>query len=298
MTERAAPTSHPLAETFSRIIALNASFYADIGSIEADWFLAIDMTNCQSDAFTQTLAYQLTRYPNASLPDLRTQASFLLGEYSWYVPAVAIGAYLSEHRVPDLSLDNLALRRGTYTWHYGNSSGEAQRTEARFLSGCFAALPDDPAANHPDAIILPDADALREWLRVKLEAHLMPIIEGLHSVTHLSRHALWALAADNCAALFLQYGDILKDKKWAQAEGLAFVKVPGSPLKNPRTDFVTLEYEGHCETFRARGGCCRYYMVDKDSSKCSTCVLHKPAERDQILLEHMAKTYAQPATTS
>lgn len=290
LTKQSANNTHPLAQTLSRMIAINEYFYADLGSIESGWFLGTALLDEKAPALEEALARQAVQHPNM---EARTRGSYLIGEYSWYVPAVAVTAYLAERRVPDLSLDNLALRFGKYTWHEGGESGEAERIEVRFLGGRFAALPDDPAANHPDAVIVPDHNALREWLRITLEAHLTPLIEHINARTRLGRHAQWCLVADSCAALFLHGGQSLEDELRGKAEALAFVKAHGSPMKNPKTDFVSLQYLEHRETFRTRGGCCRYYTVAEDGYKCTTCVLRKPEERDQLLLDYMARKYAK-----
>lgn len=290
MTTNHPDNPHPLAKTLARMTAGNAYFYADMGQLDTGWFLATDLIQDGSAAFEQALAHQAIRHPHM---EARTRGSYWIGEYSWYVPAVAVTAYLAERRVPDLSPDNLALRFSRYTWHEGGESGEAERLEVRFLSGRFAALPADPAASHPDAVIVPDTDALREWLRTSLEAHLTPLIERVHSRTRLGRHAQWCLVADSCAALFLHGGQALDDEPRGKAEGLAFVKAPGSPMKNPNTGYVSLRYLDHRETFRTRGGCCRYYTVAEDGYKCATCVLRKPEERDQLLLDYMARKYAK-----
>ncbi len=281
--------THPLAETLLRSVNLNKYFYADIGDLEADWFAGEDLLNEGNPLLDEILAHQALHHPHM---DSRTRGSYLIGEYSWNVPAVAVTAYLAEKRVPDLSLNNLALRVSKYTWHEGGSTGEAERMDARFLSGRFAALPDDPAANHPDAIIVPDALALREWLRQSIEGHFKPLIERVHTKTRLSRHSQWCLVADSCASLFLNGGLVLDNESYGTAEGLAFVKTEGSPMKNPNTGFISLTYLDHQETFRERGGCCRYYTLVEDGHKCTSCVLRKPEERNQLLLEYMSRKHA------
>jgi hypothetical protein len=285
---------HPLAATLSRIAELDTLSQAEMGELEPGWFLATDFLSETSTMFEQGLARQAGRHPTMKQ---RTRGSYFIGEYAWYVPAAAVATYLAERRVPDMSPENLALRFNTYTWHEDGESGEAERIDVRFLSGRFAVLPDDPAADHPDAIILPDENALRDWLRTTLEAHMTPLIERNYAVTRLGRQAQWCLVADATAALFLYAGQGDRNEPRRQQEGLAFVKVLGSPMKNPRTGFVTLQYGDHCDTFRARGGCCLYYTVAEDGEKCSTCVLRSPEERDAIILGYMKERYSQESAS-
>jgi hypothetical protein len=215
------------------------------------------------------------------------------------VAGCAIGAYLMKKRVPELSIENVALRFQRYTWHEGGESGEADRIEVRFLSSRCAVLPDDELVGTPNALTLPDAAALREWMRQTLEAHLEPIINRVSAETRLSRHALWLLVADSCAALFLHLGKMLASHDEAMNDGLAFVRASASPMNNPKTDYVTLDYHGHCDTFRVRGGCCRYYTVSEAANDyCSTCVLRKPEERDERLRQYIAKKITLQETVS
>ena len=281
--------SHPLHQTLSRAVAIDEDYYADTGALEAGWIPAIDLVDADKPVLEAMLAHQAARHPST---DSRTRGSYLVGEFGYHIPAIAITTYLAENRVPDLSLGNLALRLGKYTWHEGEASGEAERLEVRFLSGRFAALPDDPAANHPDAVIVPDTDALREWLRASLETQLTLLIERIHSLTRLGRQAQWCLVADACAVLFLHQGRALKDEARGQAEGLAFVKAAGSPMSSSQTGYFTLQYHEHMDTFRRRGGCCRYYTVAEEARKCGSCVLRPFEEREQLLRDYMSKKYA------
>jgi hypothetical protein len=116
---------------------------------------------------------------------------------------------------------------------------------------------------------------MRNWLRQRLEAHLTPLIEAIYSRTYLGKRAQWNLVADSCAALFQHAGAALGDEAPGLEEGLAFVKVAGSPLCNPQTGYFTLEYQDRCETFRARSGCCLYYRAEEGGEKCTTCVLRR-----------------------
>lgn len=288
-------TVHPLAATLKRVTVVDENAYADIGSLEAGWFPAADLIDPRLTRLEAALARQAAQHPEM---ESRTRGSYFVGEYSWYMPDVVIAAYLAERRVPDLSLENLALRSRTYTWREGGESGEAERIDVRFLNGRFACLPNDPAADHPDAIVLPDTHALREHLRVALETHLAPLIERIHASTRLAHHAQWCLVADSVAALFLHKGQALNDEASGKAEGLAFIKAAGSPMNNPNTSYISLHYLDHCETFRARGGCCRYYTVSESGKDyCTTCVLRKPEDRNARLLAYMSKKYAQEAVS-
>lgn len=282
----------PLEQSLKRIAELNDSYLADIGEYEEPFFLAVDLIQNKDSILEQSLVRQARKHPTM---DSRTQASYFIGEYSWYVPAVAIAAYLTENRVPEFVPENIALRYRRYIWHHGEHSGEAERIDVRFLSGRFACLPDDPCADHPDAMLVADKVALRDCLRSQLESHFSSLIKSIRSISKLGENAQWRLVADSCASQFLGVGAMMNDDEHAQAEGLTFIRADGSPMKNPQTSYLTLTYQDQCETFLARGGCCRYYTLP-DAEYCTSCVLRKPEEREQRFLAYMQSKYEEHAS--
>jgi ferric iron reductase protein FhuF len=291
MYSRKSATIQTLAQTLTDVALLDENLIASIGPVEPDWFHAAILLDAQSPLLQIVLDRQAANHPHT---EARTKASFFIGEYAWYVAASAVGAYLVDKRVPDLSIENVALRFQRYTWHEGDESGEADRIEVRYRSTRCVALPDDSLAADPDMLTLPDAAALREWMRQALEAHMTPLIDRVSAETRLSRHALWLVVADTCAGLFLHLGKQLGRQDEAMHEGLAFIRASASPMNNPKTGYITIESNGHCETFRARGGCCRYYTVSETAdSYCSTCVLRKPEERDERLRQYIAQKIAR-----
>jgi len=284
--------SSSLRDLFVRLAALDEHLCAEVGSLAAGWHPAPGFATLDSPLLDEGLALAVAEHPQA---ERRVAGSFLLGNYAWYVPAAAIGAFVAERRVPELAPDNVALRYSTYTWEEDGERCEAMRLDVRFLSERFAALPDDAAAGANHVLVLPDEDALRDWLRTSIEAHMTPLIEAITARTHLGRRAQWNLAADAVAAMFLHAGQHLNSIATAQRDGLALVKAAGSPLRNRDTGYVTVEAAGHCETFRTRGGCCLYYRV-KPGENCSTCVLRPAAERIEKLRNYVASKHAVEVT--
>jgi hypothetical protein len=283
------PDTAPLFATLARLNALDAEMVgATPGELGAGWFRADTLLREGSPELRDGLARQAARYPGM---ERRTAGAFFVNRYAWDVFAGAAGAYLAERRVPDLAPENLALRFQSSSWEEDGETGVSERIDVCFMSGRCAVLPDDPAAGLPEVTVLPDAPALREWLRAGLEAHTALLVECVQAATRFGRRAQWSLVADAVAGVFLNTGKLLGDPAHAQAEGLALVRAPSSPLYNPLTGYFTLECAGHADTFRARGGCCRYYTVD-DGEKCTLCVLRPAEERDRILRDYMARTSA------
>lgn len=127
-----------------------------------------------------------------------------------------------------------------------------------------------------------------------IEQHLSPLIDILFKKTGLARSALWRLVADAIAGRWLEVGRQLSCLDRARDEAMRVVKHAGSPLYNKQLHFFDLTLHNDngrpigSWTFRARGGCCRYYTV-VESALCSTCVLQKRHIRDAELLETMRR---------
>jgi hypothetical protein len=294
MTATALVSGSPLAATLARVAALDPYLKAQtITRLHGDWFAATELID-DSQRLHESLHRIMRPYSledrEIAAKNRHIAASFLINSYAWALPAAAIGAYLSERRVPDLDPSNVALR-------FSEAAEEEEGgLEIAFLSDRMAVLPDDPAAGQPDVIVVDESSQLREWMRLRLERHLQPIIEAIYGRTRFGRRAQWNLVADDCAALFLWVGQRIRDQQRSCAEGLAFVGAPDSPMRQSRTGYFTLEYAGHCETFRKRGGCCLYYKLSAGQN-CSTCSLIAEEERDGRLLKWMA-TMQQQETAS
>ncbi len=235
-----------LADTLARVTALDPYLFTDQGDVEGQWFRASDLLRADAPQLDAGLKFAISRYPDA---ERRVAGSFFFGNYTGYLVGAAIGCYLAERRVPDLSPENVALRYSTFSWQEHGESGESERIDVRFLSGRFAALPDDPLAGHADVQIVGDRAALRDQLHRGLEAHLTPLIETLAARTRLGKRAQWSLAADACAHGFQQAGARLNDEAASCAEALTFIRTTGSPLYNRTTSYFSLEHQGHRETF-------------------------------------------------
>lgn len=210
---------------------------------------------------TAMLARQQAATPGL---DEKGAAAFFIAEYANLLGIVAAVPYLDGALVPDLAPSNCALA-------FALPPGERPRVRLRFLRA---------------TCVRGEWAILRAHLRTVLVAHMEPLILRLEQRTGLPPQAMWRLVADAVAARFLEAGQKLDCEDEARTEALAVLKEGGSPLANPQLHFYDIVIHDEAapprvlarRTFRARGGCCRYYTVP-GGSYCSSCVLVDPHER-------------------
>lgn len=182
----------------------------------------------------------------------------LLRGYLWRVLVPTVAAFLLERRIPDPEAGNLALRFD----ENGFAEGFA------FVGARFAALPDDPDAVHPDAVVLASEEEQLLWLRERLAAGLPDLFAALRrSRPRRSERVLWGVAVDSCAEAFMFVGGALgkQEEACSHAETMLSGK---SPLSGT-TGYFLLEHASGSELTRTRNVCCLYYKVGDGA--CFTC---------------------------
>ncbi|WP_246659169.1 ferric iron reductase [Rhizobium sp. FY34] len=253
------------------------------GPMLPDWITSAELFSSPTE-LQEFLDYEGTFDPSV---DLKSRAAFLMSDYCYIFFMATVPLLVGRGIVPDLSPENVSLQ--FYT-HHGEHDGEpmtVRRARFRLLSAqIFADRDAGPLST------MTDLAGLRERFRMQVEQHFHPLVDAMAKMTGFSKNAQWRLVGDAIAGRFLDVGrrfDCLTD---AMASAMAIVKVSGSPLNNRQLGYfdLTLHHSALKEpftyTFRARGGCCRYYTV-KGAEKCSTCVLKSKAERDACLLQEM-----------
>ncbi len=259
----------PLAATIGRVSAV------EIGDGEIDlsarlgvpdepgWVTVADLAEDQ-----ELLGEVLSRIGREyGTTDLAYRGTTLLRDCLWRVLAPTVVALLTERRLPDLRVENVALRF--------DESGFAEGMA--FVGSSFASLPHDRDAGHPDAVVLSSEDDLLAWLREALaETHLPALIPALRGLrVRRGTRVLWRAAVDVCAETFMFVGQELGCE--AEACALAERLLAGpSPLSGP-TGYFVLEHDGGSEMTRVRNTCCLYYKVG--DSTCFTCPRTSNEER-------------------
>ncbi len=184
--------------------------------------------------------------------------TMLLRSYLWRILAPTVAAFLAERRLPDLHAGNVALRYD-----------ERGALDLAFAGSRLAALPDDPAAGHPDVVVVPTEDALLARMRDALaESHLSVLIPALRDLrVRRGRRTLWLVAVDVISEAFMLVGRELDREIESRAFAERLLGGP-LPLSGPTNYLIPKPGEAP-ETTRTRNICCLYYKLGNGA--CATC---------------------------
>lgn len=188
-----------------------------------------------------------------------------------------VGQYVLARRVPDVSLDNLSF-------HWNGPGIDA--TGLNCLT--FAALPDDSAANHPDARVASDNDALYAQLKVWLfEGNLNIVIDSLMRAAGASRKvSLNAVAAAFSQALNRLYATSGRPEEVVRMANV-ILSDPESPIYGQLT-MEEFQHGGRTGFFSRRRGCCLWWRSPRSNDYCSNCILLPSDQQDQRFREMLA----------
>ena len=206
---------------------------------------------------------RLGREYGTDIPQV-TGSLFLKG-YLWRVLAPAVAAFILERRVPDLGPESVALR----------FDGRGFPVDLA-VDGVFAALPDDPGAGHPGALVLTSEKDLSRYLGERFAgSHLPGLLAALGPRTRRGSSALRQMAVDAVADAFLIVGQGLG----REGEAVNFAKevLDGPSPLSGTTNYFVVEGDGRRETSRVRNACCLYYRLGRDA--CLTCPRAARTER-------------------
>ncbi|WP_421404451.1 (2Fe-2S)-binding protein [Agrobacterium fabrum] len=275
------------ADSLTEATALQQSMWPEVpcsaGPMLAGWTTSAALFSSPS-ALEEFLDYEGSFDPGV---DLKSRAAFLMSDYCYIFFMATVPLLVGRGVVPDVSPEAVSLQ--FYT-HHGEHDGEpmtVRRAHVRLLSPqIFTDRDAGPFST------VTDHAGLCERFRIGVEQHFHPLVEALAKRTGFSKNAQWRLVGDAIAGRFLDVGRRFGCLTEAMASAMAIVKVQVSPLNNRQLGYFDLTLHDSAlkdpftYTFRARGGCCRYYTV-KGAEKCPTCVLKSNEERDAILLQEM-----------
>lgn len=255
-----------------------------LGSLEPGWITAGALF-ADDDAIDEYLDFEGVFH---ACSDRMTCAAAMMVDYCYIFSASTVPLFVGFSIVPELSPLLFALHFHTTPLDHDGRTLMVRRAHVRLLSGAFS------QRGHGDMTGLDAQALLCEIYRRAVEEHFDPLVRRLHARTGLSRNALWRLVGDSIAGRFLDAGRRFGRLDEAKAAAMAILKQPDSPLRNSQLHYIDLTlHDGEQRelltwTFRARGGCCRFYTVGR-GELCSTCVLKPAAERDAELLAAMRR---------
>ena len=273
-------TLHPIEDTLARLAGVDEHFRSQLltkPDAQAGWRSAAEITMAGTPHLDGILAHVALRYKVITRPPA---VSLWFGQYAFGVMTVAIACYLVEQRVPDLTSANVQVR----------FDGDGNPAAFAWCGRSFAALPEDPAAHHPDCMVFSSRKALREHLLNQIITHLTPLVEALRVLSSFGRPALWALAADSSASAFTWIAELLGDTALGLEEARAFSAAPS--LLHRKRDFIPVEHCGLTYTMLDRVSCCLYFKVE-DGDYCSTCPHRPPEERVGMIKNWLEKQAAE-----
>lgn len=255
-----------IAGTLARAADRVPYFTARTGTAPDGWRFASGVLN-DPVAVSRLLDEVLAAYET---DDRQAGAAFLVLGYFWSPMLATIAAFALERRVPDLSATALA-----FDVHGGSC----------FTSGRFLALPDDPAAGQPGVTVVPDADALRDYIADTLDReHATPLFATLRAVAPFGLNGMRANYVDRFVAALIWLANAVDDQSIALAEVPLFVRRMSD---RDRAGVIAIEHEGRRGLLRLQGGCCLNYRLP-GREKCETCCLRPYQERLAIARQELA----------
>jgi hypothetical protein len=185
-----------------------------------------------------------------------------------------IGQYVLQRRVPKVSLENLSF-------HFASG-----RINATLLNQpLFAVLPDDPDAQHSNALIVTNKTALyqllKEWL---FESNVELVIAALHRAARASVRVSQNAAAASCAQAFHRLYPLVEDPDRVLRDAKTFFEDSAS-LVYQQVSMGVMEHGGKRGFFARRAGCCLVWRTRRSNSYCSNCILQPREQQDQRFRE-------------
>jgi hypothetical protein len=211
------------------------------------------------------------------------------------VAATAVGGALV-HGVLGTVTAALVLERRAWGLHAGHlavhpapDGSPADRVAVRDAS--LLVLPDDPAAGHPDAEVLPDLPALLDRVAEAAVATLRPLLDAVRAATRYGLVPLWNSAADavrGAATYAPLYAGIEREPARAVGAALVYALAAHGARIRDRGGQELLQRGTETYTVPVRAACCLYYKTEPEVERpsdayCMTCpFLAAPDRRERF----------------
>jgi ferric iron reductase protein FhuF len=267
---------HPLVQSILRASAVNANFELPVCGSGEGWIEARPLFEGDNERLrAMVMDYGLETWRTSNN---HAACSVFISAYAGRVIRPAIAQYVLEHRVPKVTLDNLAFHI-----QEGRISGTA------LIHPGFAMLPGDPGVGHHDAELVADDAALyarlKEWL---FEHNFTPVIAALSRAAGASVKVSQNAVASACAQAFRQLYPVVPDQHLLVDTATAFFDDPSS-LVYRQVTMEIFEHQGHQGFFSRRAGCCLWWRTNSPKRYCSNCILLTTEEQHNRCRDMLAR---------
>jgi hypothetical protein len=194
------------------------------------------------------------------------------------VAATTVGGSLV-HAVLGRVTAALVLDRRAWDVRAGHLAVHGETEQVAVRDASVLVLPDDPAAGHPDAEVLPDLPALLDRVAADAVATLRPLLDAVRAATRYGLVPLWNSAADAVRGA-AHYAPLYAgaDRERAHAVGAALVEAlaaHGARLRD-RGGQEVVEWRTEVYRLPVRAACCLYYKTSPEVGRasdayCMTC---------------------------
>jgi hypothetical protein len=194
------------------------------------------------------------------------------------VAATAVGGALV-HGVLGTVTAALVLDRRAWDLHDGHLAVHPATDRVAVRDASLLVLPDDPAAGHPDAEVLPDLPALLDRVAEAAVATLRPLLDAVRAATRYGLVPLWNSAADavrGAATYAPLYAGIEREPARAVAAALVDALAAHGARIRDRGGQEHLQRGTETYTVPVRAACCLYYKTEPEVERasdayCMTC---------------------------
>lgn len=263
---------HPLVGTFERLAGLHPYFQLATDPRSGTGWVQVGGAGGVDEWTLRQIRTTLSR---VGVDDGSIAATTVASDVGW-LAAHAVAAMFVERRLPRFVPENLWTRPA-------DAAGDPDEVAISALR--FDCLPDDSAAEHPDAVVVSGSSALRGRFHALITERLTaPVINRLTVLAPVGRKALWGMVTSSWATAYAYAGFATGRSDAARAEAEQLI---GS---DPRTALAPpifyLTDDGAATRLRHwRGSCCLYYRAPTYGYCEGTCPL-LPAGRNAYRLAH------------
>ncbi|MGW1467538.1 (2Fe-2S)-binding protein [Streptomyces sp. NPDC002308] len=207
------------------------------------------------DTFLEWDEAQILRdYQQRGRPDV--VAGFGFHRYAWPASLLVTLPWFLHRRVPRVPVEDVAFQRAL--GHFAVRVRE------------FSCLPDDPAASHPDARVVPDEAALRAEVLASVAAHMGPVLEGFGPRMRRGKRALWGMATDEIVEGLWYVAHLLGEETRAVSELERLLPGATKPYVGAAGFRELTGPNGESLPTRDRASCCFFYTIRPEDT-CVTC---------------------------